>query len=247
MAQRFDWVERIRKAVPAGGLRHELGDARRPLGTHGASIETAFLPDRAGEKFNWQGVVRCRFLQARTNLVRRRWMRGFSRSGLSRRRCACLCQGTIAPQGERTREQRSGQSDHVDLPLSSENAGVRFDLAIFGSGEPTAAICSFNSEKCVRFPCAQYESDSRPTLMRVSAKMSCPQGQLSQPRWDARILRYRTDHVQHLTIFMRGTQALSERLRNWACALGKRKVGWSWKVQRKKLRTRRPWETWNVS
>jgi hypothetical protein len=52
VTQRLRWIERVSKAVPAGGLRHELSDAGGTFWAYGAGIETAFLPDHAGKKFD---------------------------------------------------------------------------------------------------------------------------------------------------------------------------------------------------
>jgi hypothetical protein len=68
MAQRLDRIERIGKAVPASGLRHELGDARSALRAHSAGIEAAFLPDHPSEKFNGEAVLRRGLLQRPTNV-----------------------------------------------------------------------------------------------------------------------------------------------------------------------------------
>jgi hypothetical protein len=48
MAQRLNRIERIGEAVPAGGLRHELCDARSTLWTHSAGIEAAKFCSRQG-------------------------------------------------------------------------------------------------------------------------------------------------------------------------------------------------------
>jgi hypothetical protein len=48
-----------------------LSDASGPFWAHGAGIETTFLPNHAGEKFNRERVLRRLLLQARTNLIRR--------------------------------------------------------------------------------------------------------------------------------------------------------------------------------
>jgi hypothetical protein len=114
VAQRVHWVERVSKAVPAGRLGHELSNARCPLGADGTSIETAFLPDHASEKFDGERVLRRCLLQRPTNLVRGRCMRSSSRLGLSGRWCcACLRIRMPAPQRERTSEQRSGEPGHA--------------------------------------------------------------------------------------------------------------------------------------
>jgi hypothetical protein len=57
-------TERVGKTVPAGGRRHELRGPFRSLRT-----EATFLPDHAGKKLDWNGVLRCRMLQGSANIM----------------------------------------------------------------------------------------------------------------------------------------------------------------------------------
>ena len=58
MFERFDRIEWIGKAVPIRGARHELRDAFGAFAADGERVETALLPDHAGEELDRQAVLR---------------------------------------------------------------------------------------------------------------------------------------------------------------------------------------------
>ena len=60
MPQQLHGIERIGKAVPAGGRRHELCDTCGSLRADSLRIEATFLPDHAGKELDWKGVLRRR-------------------------------------------------------------------------------------------------------------------------------------------------------------------------------------------
>ena len=60
MPQRLDWLEWVSQAVPTGGRRHELRDTCGSLRADSLRIEATFLPDHAGKKLDWEGVLRRR-------------------------------------------------------------------------------------------------------------------------------------------------------------------------------------------
>jgi hypothetical protein len=58
MPKGLDRLERVGKAMPTGGRRHEL-PACGALRADCVRIETALLPDHAGKELDWKGVLGC--------------------------------------------------------------------------------------------------------------------------------------------------------------------------------------------
>ena len=72
MAQRPDRIERIGKAAPIGGARHELRDALRAGAAYRPRVEAALLPDDAGEELDRKLILRRVLLERAADVVRGR-------------------------------------------------------------------------------------------------------------------------------------------------------------------------------
>jgi hypothetical protein len=60
VAQSLDRIERVGKAVPTGGRRHELRDACGSLRADSVRIKATFLPYHPGKELDGQCVLRRR-------------------------------------------------------------------------------------------------------------------------------------------------------------------------------------------
>jgi hypothetical protein len=76
MAQRPDRIERIGKAAPVGGARHELRNALRAGAAHRPRVEAALLPDDAGEELDRKLILGRVLFERAADVVRgRRYVR----------------------------------------------------------------------------------------------------------------------------------------------------------------------------
>ena len=76
MAQRPDRIERIGKAAPIGGARHELRDALRSGAAYRPRVEAALLPDDAGEEFDRKLILRRILFERAADVFGGRRLRG---------------------------------------------------------------------------------------------------------------------------------------------------------------------------